>query len=992
MVAILGALLLPLAPVTAERPVVTWPQSATAPQSTALLLTNGTPESLDLRFSCAGAARAQAGGGVLFSTMRPEEPSLPKLGLVVRVAGSVISLATGGRTYALGRSDDGPCDVAVLVDARGLTVTRNGQDVVRQNVRLPSVDGLITNVGPTSSATSADLSVRLSVVDVFASSPTALKLVLIVVIGLAVMAVLFLLYREDRSGKPPSRPRLRLTVPDVAVVVTLLVWLAIAPTTDDDGYYSAMARNSGEQGFVGNYFQMFNQSFTPFTWPWQALAVWQRVGGDSVVWLRTPALMAGLVTWWALRRFTEGRAPTLSARSRRWFPYLLGLTFLAWWLPYCMGVRPETVVAMCAMLTLLLVAEGLESGRLSRVALAAAVAGLGFAAHPTGFVALAPLIVTLPALWCSARLARGPRGAAVRGLAILAAATVASLAAFADGTLHDFLAGEARFRAIEQPLDWTNEILRYEFLLSNIPMGSYAKRVPILLAIVLLVWFLVLHLVGRTGGSPLRPRTSLTGWCLIASFLLLWMTPSKWTHHFGSLSGVGPPFIALLIATGIPALRVIAQRHGIPKYLPWVVAASLVPAIALALQGPNYWAYWWNLGMPPPGFAPLLHNVSLGSPAFAIVSFGAAALLLWPLMRRFPGLRPIWGLLVSSVVIVAVLGGTVLYLVWTFGLSTVNTLDTYSPGAANVADPLGCSASQAVTVMDDRTARPLSASGAAPPAESGAPGFIVNGYWPGSPPPGGTGDGPQRQAWGSFTDKEEATVGRFTTGWYALPQSWSGGDRVVTFLSGRAAGASTLVAEFGRTSSAGVATVLQRPVVDLENLTSWRAAVLVGPQDLPDGADVVRLVAYDGETTNGGWMAFTAPELEKPVPLESYVPAGSPATVSWQIALLFPCIDQIKVRHGITEPPQYAVTWPFSALLNDGTWQLNRGGLTATAVRLGSLVSPASYLTNDPGVNWGRVYRFRYPYTSSSYDVKVQHEVIPGWRGIVPDRVSMDAQ
>ncbi len=106
---------------------------------------------------------------------------------------------------------------------------------------------------------------------------------------------------------------------------------------------------------------------------------------------------------------------------------------------------------------------------------------------------------------------------------------------------------------------------------------------PILLAIVLLVWFFVLHLVGRMGGSPLRPRTSLTGWCLIASFLLLWMTPSKWTHHFGSLSGVGPAFIALLIATGVPALQVIAQRHGIPKYLPWVVAASLVPAIALVV-------------------------------------------------------------------------------------------------------------------------------------------------------------------------------------------------------------------------------------------------------------------------------------------------------------------------------------------------------------------------------------------------------------------------
>jgi len=1012
-VAVVAAIMLPFAPVIGERPVVSWPQAPTAPASTALLLTNGTPESMDLRFSCAAAVRAEGRGGVLFSTMRPEDTSLERIGFVVRVADSKIVLATSGKQYPLGPADDGACDVAARVDGAGLHVARNGSSIVAERtVGLPNIDGLITDVGQAPGATSDDLSARIRVVDLFASSPTPLKSALTVIVALGALAVLGMLFWADRAagsspttarripkrtaepsrGKGPLALRGRLArLPDLLVIVTLLGWVAIAPTTDDDGYYSAMARNAIETGFVGNYYQMWNQSFVPFAWLWQALSVWQRIGGDSVVWLRLPALAAGLVTWFALRSFVVSAGRAAGAVASRWTGSVLAVAFLAWWLPYCMGVRPETVVAMFASLALLLVAQAVETGRLSRAALAATLGGVAVAAHPTGFVVLAPLLVALPTLWRAQRVAHGLRGAAVRAAAVVAAATPTGIAAFGAGTWHDYVAGQARFQAVETPLDWTDELQRYQFLLSDIPMGSYAKRLPILLTLTLLIWFLVLHVAARVARAPLPWRTSFAGWCLLASFILLWVTPSKWTHHFGSLSGVGPAFITLLLVTGIPATRELVQRHGGAGVLPWVFAGSLVPPIALSLQGPNRWAYWWNLGMLHPNKAPLIWNVQLGSPAFIVVAFGIGAAVAAVWVRHSPRHRPAWGFIVSAVVVVGVLGGSVGYLVRSFGLSAARTMSTYSPGSANLEDPLGCSASKAVTVYDDRTAHALDAVVPANPAVGRSAFVSGGGYWAGSPPPGSAGEGPRRTVWGSLAKDGEAATGDFASDWYAVPKDLAKSDRVVTFLSGHADGPNALTVEFGRRASTGVTTVMQRPIADRENATSWRAEVLAAADDVPEGADVVRLLAHDGETTVGGWLAFTAPERQSTVPLATYIPAHSPVTVSWQFALLFPCMEQLVVKHGITEPPEYAITWPFSILMSEGTWQAQRGGLTAGAARLGSLVSPASYLTHDPGVTWGDVYRFRYAYSRSAYEVTVEHEQVPGWRGVVPDQVGLSS-
>jgi hypothetical protein len=210
---------------------------------------------------------------------------------------------------------------------------------------------------------------------------------------------------------------------------------------------------------------------------------------------------------------------------------------------------------------------------------------------------------------------------------------------------------------------------------------------------------------------------------------------------------------------------------------------------------------------------------------------------------------------------------------------------------------------------------------------------------------------------------------------------------VVSFVAGHAAAPSRLTVELGTHEGNVVVPLTRRPVVDPESATSWRGQLLAGPADQAAGADVLRLVARDGETGLGGWLAVTAPELQRPVPLARYLPTDATALASWQLALLFPCLRYPVAADGVVEPPRYALTWaqpPFATLADEATWQVGRAGLGAGARRVAVLVSPASVLRADPEVPWGRVYRFSYPYPTGGYRLDVERETVPGWRAAGP--------
>jgi cell wall arabinan synthesis protein/EmbC-like arabinotransferase in arabinogalactan biosynthesis/arabinosyltransferase-like concanavalin domain-containing protein len=1055
LVALVCGALLPFAPVAVNEPTLTWPRDPARPESTLLQLAAYRPLAMDIRFSCEAVALAQSRGGVVLSTAAPDSPVAGTIGLIATARDG--RLLVGGLDKLLldEAVGPGPCEYRITGRSAGLPsfqdvempaiaadpgapkpsglagpdnarleISRDGRVLFGEDTdQLPDVDVLATSL---TSVPAGGLSVTLRLDDEFSSTATPLKRLLIggLLGGLLVAGALLVLLDRRTPRVPtvwrPAWPR----VVDVVVPAVLVLWTVIAPATDDDGYYAAMARNSALTGDVGNYYQLYDQSFTPFTWFYAALGQWQQLVGDAPVPQRIPALVFGVLTYFALRRVVV-LAMREWAPDSRWTRVLahalLGVTYLAWWVPLDMGVRPETVVAMTGAFTLLAVLSAARRKRLGLAWLAFLLAGIGFTAHPTGFTLFAPLLAGLPLLWPLVRV-RGDRlGTALRFLAVASGGLIALFTAFADGALRDFLRGQSIFLSIQRQDDWTSEVWRYYFLLTDNPMGNFAKRSAVLVCIVALVWFAVLAVAARMRRVELPTALWFSGATTGLAFAALWLTPSKWSHHFGSLAGVGPLFLALLLTTAVPLTRRVLDGARPPVGVLAAVAGSFLVAIALAWHGPNKWAYAWLDGMHRPEHPPAVSGVELDSPLLWLLVFAVVAVALAFLPRRpAPDFR-LGALRAVPVVVVLSLIGSAGYLVGTFALAAAEGVPRDSIWAQSWADPTGgnCGAAGAVRVYDPTTAVPLAAASPAPApttaqsptttaaatapddgtaaptatTEPAAPTAVTaqdpayaeyflsgDGYYAGNRPQG-TG---AAQIWGSLLGRDglalERNVGRMSTGWYQLPAgtgTGGTGTAVTVLAAGTLEDGNTLTAVYAR-SGGGVVTPFEgedddQLLTDTAHDPSWRTFVL----EPPAGADLVRLDAVDATGGVHGWLGFTAPALSRAEVLADHVPAGAPVALGWPQAFNYPCLRQPHMVNGVTEAPQYAVLYGSSALggFGDGVWRPSRGGAFAQVPRTQSVQQLAVAPGVDPNI---QVYAFDTPLARAAYALTHAPRTTPG--------------
>jgi arabinosyltransferase C len=675
---------------------------------------------------------------------------------------------------------------------------------------------------------------------------------------------------------------------------------------------------------------------------------------------------------------------------------VLAVAFLSWWIPQDMGVRPETVVALTGALTLLTVLAAARRNRLALAWLAFLLAGIGFTAHPTGFTLFAPLLAGLPLLWPVVRVAGDALGTAVRALAVASGGMIALLTAFGDGALRDFLRGQAIFLSIQAQDNWTNEIQRYMFLLDDIPMGNFAKRSAVLVCLVALVWFGVLAAAARVRKVALPTPLWFAGSATALAFAALWLTPSKWSHHFGSLAGVGPVFLALLLVTAVPLTRRVLDGARPPAGILAAAAGSFLVAILLAWNGPNQWPYAWLDGVHRPEYPPAISRVELSSPLVWLIAFALVAVVAAvPLRGKGEVVRPAV-LRAVPVIVVLSLAGTTLYTLGTFTLAAAKGLPRESIWAQSWADPTGtrCGAASAVRVYDPTTATVLAAAPvpAAPggnrradPAESSAPtggnpAFVENfeaggGYYVGNQPqgPGGA------QVWGSLIGRDgqafELNTGRMSTGWYVLPADL-GDDAAVTVLgAGTLEDGNELTAVYGRSDGDTVLPMQDQELTDTTRDPSWRTFTLAPPP----GADRVRLEAQDGSGGLHGWMGFTAPALSRAVVLADYLPDAAPVALAWPLAFGYPCLRQPDMVNGVTEAPEYAVLWGEQdrtlSGFADGVWQAFRGGAFAQVPRTQSVQQLAVVPGVDPHIE---VYSFATPYARDAYTLTHTRRTVSG--------------
>ena len=527
---------------------------------------------------------------------------------------------------------------------------------------------------------------------------------------------------------------------------------------------------------------------------------------------------------------------------------------------------------------------------------------------------------------------------------------VAPLVAFADGGLRDFLRGQQIFLSIQAQESWATEIQRYSFLLSQIPMGNYAKRAAVLLCLVSLAWFAVLAAAARMRRVQLPVTLWLSGSTTALAFAALWLTPSKWTHHFGALAGVGSAFLALFLVLAVPTVRSALGMWRPPFGLVAAVVGSYVLAIALSWHGPNQWPYAWLDGVRRPTFTPAIKRVLLDSPLLWLLLLVVVVGVLVASSRVVGSRDPRLNVLRAVPILVAIsLVGTTVYTLYTFGLAAAQGVPRSSLWAQSLADPTAsrCAAAAGTEVLDPFTAVPLEEAPGLP-APAPATGFVAGGgYYAGNRPQGVAAG----RVWGSYVAVDggsaERTEGQVTTFWYTLPDRAAG--TVTVIAAGSLADGVTLTAEYGRRSGDTVEPVGTEVLTDAAHDPSWRTVTLAPPA----GADLVRLVGVDASGAIQGWLAFSAPVVARPVTLATLLPRAAPVALAWPLAFGWPCQRQPGIVNGITEPAAFGVLWGAKGALSgfsDGAWQPSRGGAFAQVSRSQSVLELATVQPVDPNV------------------------------------------
>ncbi|WP_278315514.1 arabinosyltransferase domain-containing protein, partial [Lolliginicoccus levis] len=256
---------------------------------------------------------------------------------------------------------------------------------------MPQVVGVFSDLATTPTG----LNLTIDIDSRFSTHPTAIKLATIALGILATLLALAALHQLDttdgrrhRRFLPASWWRIR---PLDAIVATILAtWYLIGANTADDGYILTMARVANEAGYMANYYRWFGVSEAPFGWFYDITALLAQISTASPF-VRITTLIASLLCWWIISREV---IPRLGRRARTTpaVAWTAAAVFLAFWLPYNNGLRPEPIIAVGALLTWISVERAIATHRLMPAATAVIIAAFSLAAGPTGLMAVAALL------------------------------------------------------------------------------------------------------------------------------------------------------------------------------------------------------------------------------------------------------------------------------------------------------------------------------------------------------------------------------------------------------------------------------------------------------------------------------------------------------------------------------------------------------------------------------------------------------------------------
>lgn len=1062
-------LLVPLLPVRQTTATIVWPQGTGADgnitQITAPLV-SGAPQALDISIPCSAIATLPANGGLVVSTLPTDGFETGKHGLFVRANKDTVVVAFRDTVAAVAPRPAiaaGGCQVLhIWADAGGAGADFIGIPGATGKLapeKKPQVGGIFTDLKVRAQP---GLSARVDVDTRFILAPTTLKSLAMGLGALAVLAAILALAALDRLSRGDSlrnwrspmallaryRPRLRsgphaglaTWLADAAVIATLLLWHVIGATTSDDGYNLTIARVAPKAGYIVDYYRYFGTTNAPFDWYFSVLAKLAAVSSAGV-WMRLPALLAGIGCWLlishcVLRRLGPGRGGLAGNRVAL---YTAGAVFIAAWLPFNNGLRPEPLIALGVLLTWILVERSIALGRLAPATLAIIVAALTATLAPQGLIAVAALLTGARAIAQIIRRRRATDGLLAPLVVLAASLSLITVVVFRSQTLAT-AAESARIKYKVGPtIAWYQDFLRYYFLtVESNADGSMARRFAVLVLLLCMFGMLfVLLRRGRVAGLATGPAWRLLGTTAIG-LLLLHFTPTKWAIQFGAFASLAG---ALGAVTAFTVARIgLHSRRNLALYV-----TALLFVLAWATSGINGWFYVGNYGVPWYDIQPVVASHPVTS-MFLTLSILTGLLAAWYHFRMdYAGHTEVKNnrrnrvLASAPLLVVAVI--MVLGEVGSLAKGAVFRYPLYTTGKANLAaltsglSPTSCAMADDVLAEPDPNAgmlQPVPGQQFGPDGPLGGvnplgfkpegvgedlksdpvvskPGVVNSDASPNKPnaaitdsagTAGGKGpaglngshaflpfglDPARTPVMGSYGENNLAA--RATSAWYQLPPRRP--DRPLVVVS--AAGAiwsykedgdfmygQSLKLQWGISRPDGKFTPLGEVFpIDLGPQPAWRN--LRFPLTwAPPEANVARIVAYDPNLSSEQWFAFTPPRVPELESLQRLIGSQTPVLMDIATAANFPCQRPFSEHLGIAELPDYRILPDHKqTAVSSNLWQAaSTGGPFMFTQGLLWTSTISTYLSGDWYRDWGSVEQYhRLVPTDRAPDAVVQQGV-----------------
>ncbi|MGU3436088.1 arabinosyltransferase domain-containing protein [Actinomycetes bacterium M1A6_2h] len=641
VIGLMLCLLSPLLPVKQTTATLDWPQvvpGAASANVTASLVSQ-SPSNLTATVPCSTLLALADTGGTALSTLPIGSGRAREFGLVVSVgspgSGQVVAVSTRNVTLAVATMDQvRACSLLEIgSDPGGVRAQFVGTDVAgtTSTENRPLTGGLFTDLTPAEvTAAGTGLRVNADIDTRFALTPSLVKAAAIVVGLLCVLASLIALWRLDRvlgyHRRIPNRVRNRILRPrlvDAAVVGGLILWNFLGAGSTDDGYILSMGKVAPDAGYLPNYYRFFGAPEAPFDWYYSFLSHWSAISANAL-WMRFPALLAGIAVWFLLSRVI---LPRIGPGIRKYpmATWAAAAMLLAMWFPMNSGLRSEPIIVLGTVITWVAVERTVATHRALPAAVAALTAGLTFGLAPQGILAWALLLASSAAILRVLVARRTEVGLAALIVPVLAAAAVIVPIAFRDQSLAS-VAEAIRIRLEVGPAaPWTQEYLRYYFLTVTTSDGSVVRRVPIFLFIMtLFVTLFVMLRSTRIRRIDPGPVWRLVGAVFIGAALLS-LTPTKWTVHFGAYAALAAALAAVATVAVVESARTSVRNFSF-------FLCGMFFALALAFAGYDNWAWPYLWGVPWFDRQPLVAGITATN-VFLLLAALTGALAAWQHFR-----------------------------------------------------------------------------------------------------------------------------------------------------------------------------------------------------------------------------------------------------------------------------------------------------------------------------------------------------------------------